>query len=293
MVAFGTLGMLAYPHVAPLLFHSSAAIGTFIGVAIHDTSQVMGAALTYDQLFGDEVVLKVAAITKLSRNTLLAAVVPYLSWREQQQQTGASATPIAAALDTRAPPASVLSRLLDALRQCQKYIPTFVLAFLGAALLRSLGDAQLARGRGDGDSNSDGTGGGADNSNSNGNDYGNRSGSGIGSQRQEGLALFVFDAKTWREAYTWASSELGGRHLLGTAMAAVGLSTRLADLRGIGAAPFAVGLGGALAVALSGYLAIVIVGRVAPHPPSKPLPLPLRLETPPSHAPSGASTKSL
>jgi len=37
---------------------SSVQIGTFLGLAIHDTSQVMGAALTYDSVYVDEVVLK-------------------------------------------------------------------------------------------------------------------------------------------------------------------------------------------------------------------------------------------
>ena len=52
----------------------------FLGLAIHDTSQVIGSALTYDQVYNDEVVLKTATITKLTRNVLLAGVIPALAY---------------------------------------------------------------------------------------------------------------------------------------------------------------------------------------------------------------------
>jgi uncharacterized membrane protein YadS len=42
VVAFGTVGMLVYPYLANTVLDSSQAIGTFLGLAIHDTSQVMG-----------------------------------------------------------------------------------------------------------------------------------------------------------------------------------------------------------------------------------------------------------
>lgn len=40
----------------------------------------MGAAMTYAQMYNDEVALKVAAVTKLTRNMFLAAVIPGLTW---------------------------------------------------------------------------------------------------------------------------------------------------------------------------------------------------------------------
>ena len=58
VVAFGTVGMLCYPYLAHNIMGSSQQIGTFLGLAIHDTSQVMGAALTYNEVFHDEVALK-------------------------------------------------------------------------------------------------------------------------------------------------------------------------------------------------------------------------------------------
>ena len=47
---------------------------------MHDTSQVVGAALTYKQIYADDVVLRVATVTKLTRNIFLAAVIPLLTW---------------------------------------------------------------------------------------------------------------------------------------------------------------------------------------------------------------------
>src|SRR5690606_41939400 len=52
---FGLFGMLLYPWLAHAVFgDASASAGLFLGTAIHDTSQVMGAALSYRELFGDE-----------------------------------------------------------------------------------------------------------------------------------------------------------------------------------------------------------------------------------------------
>ena len=41
VVAFGTAGMLVYPHLAPHLLATSEQIGMWVGLAIHDTSQVI------------------------------------------------------------------------------------------------------------------------------------------------------------------------------------------------------------------------------------------------------------
>jgi len=66
VVAFGTLGMLCYPylahnlHVAGVL-PTSQQVGIALGLAVHDTSQVMGCALTYATLFGDQAVVAAAA----------------------------------------------------------------------------------------------------------------------------------------------------------------------------------------------------------------------------------------
>jgi hypothetical protein len=73
---FGLVAMLFYPYLAHALFGAaSGAVGLFLGTGIHDTSQVMGASLSYKELFRDERALQVATVTKLTRNVFLVAVV--------------------------------------------------------------------------------------------------------------------------------------------------------------------------------------------------------------------------
>ena len=60
VVAFGLIAMLTYPYLAHALLPTSETIGLFLGTAVHDTSQVVGSALTYKQVYGDDVVLRVA-----------------------------------------------------------------------------------------------------------------------------------------------------------------------------------------------------------------------------------------
>jgi uncharacterized integral membrane protein (TIGR00698 family) len=120
VVAFGLFGMLTYPYLAHAVLGSSEMIGLFLGTAIHDTSQVVGAALTYKQVYQDDVVLRVATVTKLTRNIFLAAVIPVLTWmhyRSQRQQIGAGSIGAVTSL-----------------------VPGFVIGFLAMAIVRSIGD---------------------------------------------------------------------------------------------------------------------------------------------------------
>lgn len=123
VVAFGLFGMLFYPYLAHYLLTSSETIGLFLGTAIHDTSQVVGAALTYKQVYEDDVVLRVATVTKLTRNIFLAAVIPLLTWmhiRDSHAAGGVKKTIKWTAL-----------------------IPGFVIGFVAMAVVRSTGDATL------------------------------------------------------------------------------------------------------------------------------------------------------
>ncbi len=121
---FGLLGMFLYPYLAPHILHTSEQIGLFLGTAVHETSQVVGAALTYKEVFNDEVVLKAATVTKLTRNLFLAVVVPMMAYfylRRQAQQEGSQ------------------SKVSIA-----KLLPAFVLGFILMAVIRSIGDASVA-----------------------------------------------------------------------------------------------------------------------------------------------------
>ncbi len=129
VVAFGLFGMLTYPYLAHAWLSRSETIGLFLGTAVHDTSQVVGAALTYRQMYSDDVVLQVATVTKLTRNLFLAAVIPLLTWMHLRGDRGgaphAGKTPI----------------------YWSTLVPAFVLGFLAMALVRTFGDGMLASGR--------------------------------------------------------------------------------------------------------------------------------------------------
>jgi uncharacterized integral membrane protein (TIGR00698 family) len=128
VVAFGLFGMLVYPYVAHALLPGSAAIGLFLGTAVHDTSQVVGAALTYRQIYADDAVLRVATVTKLTRNLFLAAVIPALTWMHARSAQAAAPGQTRRAMSWRS------------------LVPTFVLGFVAMALVRSAGDAMLGSG---------------------------------------------------------------------------------------------------------------------------------------------------
>lgn len=119
---FGVIAMLLYPLLAHAIFASEAAsAGLFLGTAIHDTSQVMGAALTYREVYSDELAFQVATVTKLTRNVFLVAVVPILGLLHARAGNEPSKRP-------------ALSELF----------PLFVLGFLAMSLVRTAGDAGLA-----------------------------------------------------------------------------------------------------------------------------------------------------
>ena len=123
VVAFGLFGMLAYPYIAHALLQRSETVGLFLGTAIHDTSQVVGAALTYRQMYSDDVVLRVATVTKLTRNLCLAGVIPLLTWMHLRSSRDGST--------------------LQASTKWTTLVPMFVLGFVAMALVRTAGDATL------------------------------------------------------------------------------------------------------------------------------------------------------
>lgn len=201
VVAFGLFGMLVYPYLAHALLAGSETIGLFLGTAVHDTSQVVGAALTYKQIYADDVVLRTATVTKLTRNIFLAAVIPILTWMHVRSTHGHRH-------------AMTMS--------WKQFVPGFVVGFLAMAVVRSVGDATLG---------------------------------------SSGAAYGLMDAATWRELTAWVGDFWASQVFLGTAMAAVGLSTSFRVFKGVGLKPFAVGLAGALVVGTVGMAMAVALGR--------------------------------
>ncbi|MEZ5565694.1 MAG: putative sulfate exporter family transporter [Gammaproteobacteria bacterium] len=121
IVSIGLFGMLFYPVLAHQLFADNPlAAGIFLGASIHDTSQVIGAALLYSGQYLSPETLEAATVTKLLRNLMLIAVVPLLAARYATAESGQSPRSLTS-----------LSRLL----------PGFVLAFVLMVVLRTIGDA--------------------------------------------------------------------------------------------------------------------------------------------------------
>lgn len=201
VVGFGTFGMLCYPYLAHQIFSTPEQVGLFLGLAVHDTSQVIGSAMTYSQVYSSPVALQWATVTKLSRNICLGLVIPILSTLYSRQQNPDTTT------------------TWFSVSELRKHVPTFVLGFLGMALIRSIGDASLA---------------------------------------STGMALGVFEPAMWKNITKTIGGDVG-TYFLGTAMAAVGLSTNFEVLKGVGIKPFVAGFGGALVMGLLGAsLAILL-----------------------------------
>jgi uncharacterized integral membrane protein (TIGR00698 family) len=127
VVLIGSLGMLLYPWLASAVFGSDALpSGVFLGSAIHDTSQVIGASLIYAQQFNSPDAVAVASATKLLRNLSIIVLVPLLAWAAHAQ----------AARESGEVPAGGARR--------KAVVPWFVIAFVVLVIARGLGDQFVA-----------------------------------------------------------------------------------------------------------------------------------------------------
>lgn len=125
---FGLLATLVYPYLAHAIFAGNAIkVGLFLGTSIHDTSQVVGAAKVYADIYSAPLALDVATVTKLVRNVFMAVVIPFMAYyyarkmQEPGEFTGKKTNPL-------------------------KLLPLFVLGFLAMAAIRSIGDAMINAG---------------------------------------------------------------------------------------------------------------------------------------------------
>ena len=122
---FGVMAMLGYPWLAhALLGANPTAAGIFLGTAIHDTSQVIGAGLIYSQQFDSPAALAAATTAKLLRNLSMVVLIPWFAWAAARHRLTTEPA-------VRAPGMASL-------------VPTFVWFFVGLVLLRTVGDLQLA-----------------------------------------------------------------------------------------------------------------------------------------------------
>jgi uncharacterized integral membrane protein (TIGR00698 family) len=133
VVLFGCVAMLLYPWVAGHFFGASPVhAGIFLGTAIHDTSQVIGAALIYSQQNGAPAALAAASVAKLLRNLSIAVLIPTAAWLAQRHDAHGAQQD---ATGTAAPAAGGTS-----------LVPLFVIAFVAFIVLRTGGDALFGSG---------------------------------------------------------------------------------------------------------------------------------------------------
>jgi uncharacterized integral membrane protein (TIGR00698 family) len=125
---FGLLATLIYPFAGNVIFAGDAArVGLFLGTAVHDTSQVVGSAKVYADVFGAPLALDVATVTKLVRNVFMAAVIPFMAFYYARKT---------ASRDETAGQKTSFVKLL----------PLFVVGFVLMAVVRSIGDAGINAG---------------------------------------------------------------------------------------------------------------------------------------------------
>ncbi len=119
ITVFGLLALVTYPFLAHELFATPGQVGMFLGTAIHDTAQVVGAGLLYLDQYGAAEALDTATVTKLVRNLFMIAVIPLMALAYRR-----------AAGDGASGKQPTLAQL----------IPGFVVGFVALALVRTLGD---------------------------------------------------------------------------------------------------------------------------------------------------------
>lgn len=123
---FGLIALFTYPWLAHSVFGLDPVVaGIFLGTSIHDTSQVAGAGMIYQEAFSAPTALQAATVTKLMRNMSMAVLIPVIAARFST----------AATTDKSGSDGSRVS-----LRQIKEAVPGFVIAFLVAIALRTIGD---------------------------------------------------------------------------------------------------------------------------------------------------------
>ena len=116
---FGVVAMLVYPFAGHWIFSGDAfASGLFLGTSVHETAQVAGSGLVYQQYYGDPQALDVATVTKLVRNLGMLAIIPLMSVVYHRNSADGGDAP-----------------------KWWTMIPLFVVGFACMSLIRTIGDA--------------------------------------------------------------------------------------------------------------------------------------------------------
>ena len=115
---FGVIAMLVYPFVGHWIFDGDAfRAGMFLGTSVHETAQVAGSGLVYQQYYGDPQALDVATVTKLVRNLGMLLVIPLMSILYHRNHSDGTEAP-----------------------KWYTMIPLFVIGFAIMSMIRTVGD---------------------------------------------------------------------------------------------------------------------------------------------------------
>ena len=115
---FGVIAMLAYPFFAHWFFAGDPfAAGLFLGTSVHETAQVAGAGLVYQEYFSDPEALDAATVTKLVRNLGMLVIIPLMSILHHRTHSDGAEAP-----------------------KWWTMIPLFIIGFALMSLLRTVGD---------------------------------------------------------------------------------------------------------------------------------------------------------
>ncbi len=109
----GLAATIAYPWLLNLWLADGGQAGFVMGAAIHDTAQVTGAAILYEQTFNDPDVVASATVTKLLRNLSMLVVIPLVVFLASRGDPGNGSRPA---------------------------FPLFILGFVALAGVRTAGD---------------------------------------------------------------------------------------------------------------------------------------------------------
>ncbi len=115
---FGVAAMLLYPFAGHWIFDGDAAkSGLFLGTSVHETAQVAGAGLVYQQYYSEPEALNVATVTKLVRNLGMLLVIPIMSIVYHRNHSDGTEAP-----------------------KWYTMVPLFVIGFACMSLIRTVGD---------------------------------------------------------------------------------------------------------------------------------------------------------
>lgn len=125
---FGLIGVLALPILGHVMAMTDAGFGTWAGLAVNDTAQVVATGYAFSPVAGD-----VATVVKLTRNLAILPVLLGATWWAARYLGGTVDD-----ASTTTSPIAMISRA----------VPWFVVGFVVVATLRSLGllDAPLPTG---------------------------------------------------------------------------------------------------------------------------------------------------